>query len=389
MLQAVVSGLGEVHPQRKSGKNVETLILESIGKALEDAGITAKEIGAVVTESSLIPEMAPFDRIAPAAGLNNVNLTLQTVPVGAGILSSFAVAYDLVAQGKADHALMYFGVDWGTNPAGPSGYHAGMLAKKIIEGPTGFAGPPLYFACAARRYQHVYGLSDEELQDMLWQVVEFTRVNACQNPHAQQGHQLTKEQYLAKTVIAEPLRSVDCSLLSDGAVAVVISRAGEFKGRSPAVTLAGWGYEFDPIPDMDFYTQSPWLPDLPACRRATNKALSLAKLRLDDVDLFQIYDCFSIAVILQIEAMGLCPPGQGRHLIKDDNTLFNGRVPVNTHGGLLAHGYLLGVGHLAEAVHQLRGQAGNRQVENAKAAFVGAGPGRQYTSLILRRANLL
>ena len=190
-------------------------------------------------------------------------------------------------------------------------------------------------------------------------------------------------------MIAEPLRSVDCSLLSDGAVAVVISRAGEFKGRSPAVALAGWGYEFDPISDMDFYTQSPWLPDLPACRRATNKALTSAELRLDDVDLFQIYDCFSIAVILQIEAMGLCPPGQGGHFMNNGNTLFNGRVPVNTHGGLLAHGYLLAVGHLAEAIHQLRGQAGKRQVDNAKTAFVGAGPGRQYTSLILQRANFL
>lgn len=387
MLQTLVSGLGEVHPQRKSGQGVESLILESIGKALRDAGIAAKDIGAVVTESALIPQMAPFDRIAPAAGLNNVGLTLQTVPVGSGILSAFGVAYDLVASGKAEHALMYFGVDWGTNPAGPSGYHAGMSAKKIIEGPAGFAGPPLYFSCAARRYQDLYGLSEQELQDMLWHVVESARANASLHPHAQQGVVLSKEQYLAKAMIAEPLRSVDCSLLSDGAVAVVISRADLFKGRSPAVALAGWGYDFEPIPDMDFYTQSPWLPDLPACERATAKALETAGAKLSDVDLFQIYDCFSIAVILQLEAIGLCSQGQGRKFILDGNIQSGGAVPVNTHGGLLAHGYLLGVGHLAEAIHQLRHQAGRRQVANAETAFVGAGPGRQYTSLILKRAN--
>ena len=387
MLQALVSGLGEVHPQRKSGKDVESLILESIGKALRNAGIAAEDIGAVVTESALIPQMAPFDRIAPAAGLNNVGLTLQTVPVGSGILSAFAMAYDLVAMGKADHALMYFGVDWGTNPAGPSGYHAGMSAKKIVEGPAGFAGPPLYFSCAARRYQGLYGLSDLELQDMLWQVVESARANASLHPHAQQGVVLSKEQYLAKAMIAEPLRSVDCSLLSDGAVAVVISRADLLKGRSPAVSLAGWGYDFEPIPDMDFYTQSPWLPDLPACGRATTKALAAANIKLGDIDQFQIYDCFSIAVILQLEALGLCAKGQGRHFIDDGNIQHNGAAPVNTHGGLLAHGYLLGAGHLAEAIHQLRHQAGERQIKKAETAFVGAGPGRQYTSLILQRAN--
>jgi acetyl-CoA acetyltransferase len=385
MTVAVVSGVGEVHPGRKLGRDVESLIIESIGSALLDAGIDAADIGAVVTESSLTPSMAPFDRIAPSAGLSGVKLTLQTVPVGAGILCAVGTAFDLVSRGDVDHALVYFGLDWGTKPNGPSGYHAGMEAKKIVESPTGFAGPPLYFAIAAKRYQQLYGLSDAQLQEMLWHVVESTRNNAANNPNAQRQDAFTKEQYLSKPLIAEPLRSVDCSLLSDGAMALVISKQEKSRGQACPVGLAGWAYEFDPIPDMDFYTQSPWLPDLPAATRSSERALATAGLAAKDVDSYQIYDCFSIAVILQLEAIGLCPRGEGRFLCADRQLQFDGKLPVNTHGGLLGHGYLLGSGHVVEAIRQLRHEAGSRQVPGAQTTFVGAGPGRQYTSLIFKR----
>ena len=207
MSVAVVSGVGEVSPSRRSGKTVETLILNAISEALADAGLRACDIDAVVTESSLTPSMAPLDRIAVSAGLRNVRVALQTTPVGAGILSAVGTAFDLVATSKADHCLVYFGVDWGTTPGGPTEYHERMPAKKIVEHPAGFAGATLYFATAAMRYQFVYKLSDTELQDMLWSIVESTLVNASRNPGAQNGRVLSKDEYLAKAFIAEPLRS--------------------------------------------------------------------------------------------------------------------------------------------------------------------------------------
>ncbi|MCB1667396.1 MAG: thiolase family protein [Porticoccaceae bacterium] len=385
MTTAVVSGIGEFHPVRKSGKKAEALIVHAISEALNDAGLAPDQIGAVVTESSLTPQMAPFDRIAPMAGLDNVQLTLQTSPVGAGIMASVGMAFDLVASGKVDHALIYFGVDWGTTPNGPTGYHAGMEAKKVVEAPAGFAGPALYYAVAAKRYQHLHGLTDDQVQDMLWAVVEATRFNASHHPLAQRQDALTKDQYLAKPMLAEPLRSVDCSLLSDGAVALVVSKADAFNGKQSPVELASWAYDYEPIPDMDFYTQSPWLPALPATRRSSQKALKAAGLAIEDMDLFGIYDCFSFAVIMQLEALGLCKAGEGAQLCQLGALRFNGQLPVNTHGGLMGHGYLLGAGHITEIIHQLRHQAGARQVQGAQTAFVGAGPGRQFTSLIFKR----
>jgi acetyl-CoA acetyltransferase len=383
--RAVVSGVGEFHPVRKSGKKAEALIAQAITEALADAGLQPGQVGAVITESSLTPQMAPFDRIAPMTGLNNVELTLQTSPVGAGIMAAVGMAFDLVASGKVDHALTYFGVDWGTTPNGPTGYHAGMEAKKVVEAPAGFAGPALYYAIAAKRYQHLYGLSDQQVQEMLWGVVDATRFNASHHPLAQRQDALTKEQYLEKPMIADPLRTVDCSLLSDGAVALVISKADQFNGKHHPVELAGWAYDYEPIPDMDFYTQSPWLPDLPATTRSSQKALKKAGMAIDDIDLFGIYDCFSFAVVMQLEALGLCKAGEGIQLCQPGALRFNGSLPVNTHGGLMGHGYLLGAGHVAEVIHQLRHQAGARQVKNAQTAFVGAGPGRQFTSLLFKR----
>ena len=388
--RAILSGVGEVAPVRSSGCTAEQLALEAIAHALDDAGIAPCDIDAIVTESSLSPQMTPADRIAVAAGIHSLGRVAQSSPVGAGILGALGMACDMVERGEATHVLTYFALDWGTNSAGPTEYHSKMSAKKIVEEPTGFAGPPLYFAMMARRYQHIHGLSDAELSDLLATVAISARANAALHPFAQTRKPLDREAYQAARMIAEPLHGADCSLLSDGAEALVVSRAGAgARPRAANAVLRGWNYAVDPIADMDFYTQSPWLPRLPAASRAATAALASAGQSITDIDLFQIYDCFSIAVPLQLEAIGRIPYGQSHKVLGEGVLSPSGAIPTNTHGGLLAHGYLLGAGHIAEAVWQLRGLAGARQVPNVRTAFVGAGPGRQYTALVLAREELV
>ena len=381
-----ISGVGEVAPVRSSGRSAEQLALEAIAKALVDAGLAPNDIDAIVTESSLCPQMTPVDRIAVAAGIHSLRRVAQTSPVGAGILAAVGAACELVASGQATHVLTYFAVDWGTNSAGPTEYHTKMSAKKIVEEPVGFAGPPLYFAMIAKRYQHIYGLSDAQLSELLGTVAIAARANAARHPQAQLRKPLDREAYLAARMIAEPLHGVDCSLLSDGAVALVVSRANAgARRRTGDAVLSGWSYAVDPIADMDFYTLSPWLPGVPAASRAAAAALTNAGKTIADIDLFQIYDCFSIAVPLQLEAIGRIAHGESHKALAGGALSPEGAIPTNTHGGLLAHGYLLGAGHIVEAVQQLRAEADGRQVPNARTAFVGAGPGRQYTALILTR----
>lgn len=382
--RAFISGLGEVAPVRRSGLSAERLALDAIGKALNDAGVAPSQIDAIVTESSICPQMTPIDRIAIAAGIHALRRVAHTTPVGAGILAAIGTACEMVAAGQAQHVLTYFAVDWGSNSSGPTEYHTKMSAKRVVEEPAGFAGPPLYFAMIAKRYQHVYGLDDRQMTELLGTIAMSARSNAMLHPEAQVTRPLDREQYEAARMIADPLRGADCSLLSDGAVAIIVSRLDEAPARRRSeAMLHGWSYAVDPVADMAFYTQAPALPELPAASRASAQALANAGMTVMAMDMFQIYDCFSIAVPLQLEAIGRIPFGQSHARIQQGVLGSDGAIPTNTHGGLLSHGYLLGAGHIVEAVRQLRGEAGRRQVGNARTAFVGAGPGRQYTALVL------
>ncbi len=170
-------------------------------------------------------------------------------------------------------------------------------------------------------------------------------------------------------------------------LALIISRRDLSGDSHPQVSLRAWSYDYEPQTFAEFYTQNPHLPDLPATSRASKRAFAAAGLRPQDMDMFQLYDCFSISPVLQMEAIGGCAPGQSVEASAQGAWRHDGATPVNTHGGLLCHGHIFGINHAIEAVRQLRGDAGSRQVHNAQRAFVGAGPGRQYSALILERGR--
>jgi len=269
MVETTISGIGESPPSRQSGMTAQHLALSAISKSLADAGLEASEIDAVVTESQLCSHNAPLDVMQRAAGLVNVHIAMQSSPVGAGILAALAFATELVASGRSKHALTYFAIDWGSFPAGPSVFHAEMAEKDVLEKPTGFLGPALYFATIAKRYQNVYGLTDNLTQELLADVVLAARANAAEHPEAQQRKALDMAGYCSSPMIAEPLHAADCSLLSDGAGAIIVSRRDACRSDIPGVAIAGWGYDSEPITFAEFYTQSPWLPELPATSRAS------------------------------------------------------------------------------------------------------------------------
>ncbi|MGE4335733.1 MAG: thiolase family protein [Pigmentiphaga sp.] len=384
---AVIDGVGGAGPVRRSSSDVEELALQAIERALEDASLHPREIEAVVTESVLCPAATPLDRIVPAARLTGLKRAMQSTPVGAGILAALAMAVDMVERGEVESALTWFATGWGSATGGPTSYHSKMQAKHVIEEPAGFSGPPLYFAVAAKRYQHEYGLSDQQMSQMLFDIVAATRANAALHPEAQAGTTVDEAIYGASPMIAEPLRQADCSLLSDGAVALVVTRRDRIRRVRPEAGLASWAYAADPISDADFYTQSPWLPSLPAAERAAAGAFAAAGLTPADIDVRGIYDCFSVAVAMQLEAAGFCRKGGAADAVRSGGLRHDGTLPTNTHGGLLGHGYLLGANHAAEMVIQLRGTAGKRQVAGACKGFLAAGPGRQYSALILERID--
>lgn len=387
MATAVISGLGEVHPQRRSGRQADSLLLEAIGSAIADAGIGRRDIDGVITEAMLTPRVLTVDKLAPVLGLDRIAYQALSSPVGAGILLAVAQAHEVVEAGLARHVLTFFGVDWGSYGSGPAGIHGSMDAKREVEYPVGFSGPQLYFAAMATRYAHVYGHALDDVEAMLCEIATSARRNARQHRYAQMRDELDAAAYYAQPYFAQPLRRSDISLLSDGAVALVVSAADAVPASRRVVTLAGWGHATQPIPDEAFYTQSRELPHIPNTAAVAAMVAQRSGQNVSAADLFELYDCFSVATAVQLEALGVTKPGQTLGAIAGGQLDLNGSIPTNTHGGLLSHGYLLGASHVTEAVRQLRHEALGNQVADAATAFVGAGPGRQYTGLLLRRTD--
>jgi acetyl-CoA acetyltransferase len=181
--------------------------------------------------------------------------------------------------------------------------------------------------------------------------------------------------------LVEPLRKLDCCLVSDGAAAVLVTteeRAGDL--RSGAVRILGHAQAHS----LSTYASADHFDTLPAARCGP-KALARAGLAPDDVDVALLYDCFTIVVLLQLEAYGFCKPGESGPFVEGGRIGPGGSLPVNPSGGLLAEGYGSGMLHVIEAVRQLRGESGERQVPNAETALVsGHGLGMNtHATLVL------
>lgn len=387
MATAVVSGLGEYHPRRRSGLHARRLVLMAVEEAMRDAGIVNRDIDGVITESYITPSVLSLNELAPVLRLDGIRYQALSSPMGAGILLAIAQAHAVVEAGLAQHVLTYFGVDWGSSGGGPAGIHASMDAKRAIEYPIGFSGPPVYFATIAHRYAYNYGLNTRQLEELLFEVARSARRNSARHHYAQLRMELSPDEYWNDPYFAQPLRRADISLLSDGAVALIISDADAVAPERRTVTLEGWAHTVHAVTDQAFYTQDRELPKLEATAAVAERIKEDTGQDVANADVFELYDCFSIATVLQLESLGITKPGMTAEVVHSGSLDFDGSTPTNTHGGLLAHGYTLGASHVAEAIRQLRGEALGNSIADVSTAFVGAGPGRQYTGLLYRRID--
>jgi acetyl-CoA acetyltransferase len=172
-------------------------------------------------------------------------------------------------------------------------------------------------------------------------------------------------------MIAEPLRVADCCLITDGAGAFVMTamdRARDCPKRP--IRVLGTGFASAPVTGDSAFTQGASLTAMPGAAEAARRAFASAHLHPKDVDFAEIYDCFSISCLLQLEDIGLCPKGEAGRFIEDGGIAPGGSLPVNTHGGFLAYSYRLGIEHLTEAVRQLRHEANGTRVPDAEVGLV-------------------
>jgi len=374
-----IVGVGNTDYRRMHHLGLDALAVEAGRRAIADSGLAAPQIDGII----LAGTMPPADEIAFACGMKNRAYTCHNAYTpGAGPVAALVEAQLAIRAGLASAVLVVYGVKT-SKPGGPYAFHAADPLKADLEMPVGYYGQPLYFGCLAQRYRHEYGLADEQLGAL----AVAQRAWAARTPGSQKAEPITLDDYLAAPYVAEPLRNLDCCLISDGAGAYVVTtleRARDLP-RTPAV-VRGVAAGSNPWTLTEMFTQSPRFLDI-GPGKVGERAMQQAGVSHGDVDVVQIYDCFTLSIILQLESLGFCAPGEGAALVGDGRTGPGGSLPVNTDGGHLCHAYIPGMTHVLEGVRQLRGERGDAQVADVKVSLVSTFAGPDHATLVLTHDN--
>lgn len=335
--------------------------------ALADAGLAPGDVDGLATHH-VLDSVSPHV-LSRTLGLTGVEWLHEEYGGGSKSHVILEHAAHAIHAGAADCVVVYRALNGRSgHRMGGSGGAAMALPESDYERPHGLLAPVQIYALMARAHMQAYGTT----ADQLGTVGVVQRQYAHRNDRAMQRDLTSLDDYRAAPMVADPFRLLDCCLETDGACAVVLvsaERARDLVQRPVRIAAArsrvGWnlvsGSRFD-------LTVTPAADLAPLLFRD-------ADLTPTDVDVAELYDCFSYTVIAQLEDYGFCAKGEGGPLVESGATGPGGRIPVNTHGGFLSEGYLHGLNHLCEAVDQLRGTAGARQVPDARVALSTGQPG--------------
>ena len=386
-MTACIVGWAHTPFGRLEGQTVESLIVKAATEALADAGIAAKDVDEIVLghfnagfspqdfTAALVLQASPDLRFKRATRVENACAT-----------GSAAVhqAIQAIAAKKARIALVV-GVEQMTTTPGPEIGKNLLKASYVREEADidgGFAG---IFGKIANLYFQKYG----DQSDALAMIAAKNHKNGVANPYAQMrkdlGYDFCRKESEKNPFVAGPLKRTDCSLVSDGAAAVVIADVETALQLNKAIAFRATAHvqDFLPMSKRDILK-------FEGCSAAWQQALAQAGIKLGDISFVETHDCFTIAELIEYEAMGLVPEGQGARAIKEGWTQKDGKLPINPSGGLKAKGHPVGatgVSMHALAAMQLSGKAGDMQVKDARlgALFnMGGAAVANYVSILER-----
>ncbi len=378
MRDVAVIGVGMTKWGELWEKSLRTIFSETALLAIDDAGVDHIDSMVVGCMSSglFIGQEHLASLLPDYLGKNPVPATRVESACSSGGL---ALRYGFleVASGMSDIVLVG-GVEKMTDVTGCEATFAlGTAADQEYESYHGATFPALY-AMMAVAHMHKYGTTREQLG----LVAVKNHENGSKNPLAQFPFKVSLEAVLSSVLVADPLRILDCSPITDGAAAVVLGPADMAKTlKKRRVRITGSGHATDSIALVSRRD----LAAIESTRIAAQKALAMARRKIDDIHLFEVHDCFTIAEIMVTEALGLVRQGQGGKAVEDGLTSITGKYPVNPSGGLKAKGHPVGatgVAQVVEVVKQLRGEAGERQVKGAERGLTQNMGGTGGSSLV-------
>jgi acetyl-CoA acetyltransferase len=356
LANTAVVGLGVTAMGKIYGRTAADFAAEAIALALEDAGLEKSDVDGLLLNGNGNLDMDP--RLQFSLGFEDLSVMNSMRAYGSTVGSMVQYASLALEAGLAKYVVLVY-ADTPLKPAVGAGaaYAArgvwdGMNVLKAVYGEFGGNVP---YALAARRHMELYGTTSEQLGA----IAVAQREWALLNPHAQMKKPMTIEDHQSSRMVADPFHLFDCCIVSNGAVAVVMTTAERAKDlRQPPVYLKA-ATQAAPG-DNQTVGHEPGI--VTGAKQAGEQAFALAGLRHDDVDILELYDCYTYTVLVTLEDYGFCEKGDGGAFVADGKLGPGGSLPTNTGGGQLSGYYMWGFTPLSEAITQARGQAGERQV---------------------------
>lgn len=348
---SAVVGVGLAGMGEAPGWQSLELMGQAVSKALDDAGVKLEDVDGLcaTTGSHYFATMSAAEYLGIRPSFTSCDMT-----GGSSFMSQVLQAAMAIDAGLCKTVVIAYGSNARTN----GGNHAGLIETPAWEQIYKPRIPVTGYALAAARHMHEYGTTREQLAD----VVVAARQWGAINPEAFIQQEISKEEVLASRIVSDPLSALDCCLVTDGAAALVMvakDRANDFK-KKPIYMLgtgsAMWHRQIDQMPDLT----------TTAATDSSKRAYAMAGVTAQDIDVVQVYDAFSINVLLFMEDLGFCAKGEGGAFVSNGRLGPGGARPVNTNGGGIScvHPGMYGLFCMIEAVVQLRGECGARQLLN-------------------------
>lgn len=382
--QTAIAGLGITKQGKVYDHNHIGFAVEAVRQALDDAGLTRGDLDGLLVNPGLSwrePHMASF-QLQQTMGLGDLRLSSSVSAGGAGAGSMIQYAAHAIASGLCHTVACVFS-DAPLAPARPDeprggggGGAAGAYAfARGLDAAYGLFGITALYAMVARRHMHLYGTN----HDQLGAIAVAERAWANRNPAAQfYGAPMTLADYHRSRWVAEPFHLFDCCLVSNGGIAVIVTSAERARDLArPPVYLLGMGQGHPGGDPLETLTSGASV--------AKQTAFAMAGITTSDIDVVELYDCYTFTVLVSLEDYGFCHKGEGGSFVADGRIGPGGSLPVNTGGGQLSAFYMWGMTPISEAVIQLRGDGGARQVVDAAVAVASGNGGilSMHSTLVL------